>query len=122
MIFDHVAFGVSDIKKSKEFYIKCLETLGVKLVAREGDNLGFGRGNIAPFWFGPNPDSSKKIHIAFTAENRAQVDAFYKAALAAGGVDNGPPGIREIYDPDYYAAFVFDPDGHNIEAVCRKPE
>ncbi len=122
MIIDHIGFGVSDIEKSKDFYIKSLEPLGITLIREEGNNVGFGRENKAPFWFGPNSDASKKIHIAFVAENRAQVDEFYKAALAAGGIDNGAPGIREVYHSDYYAAFVFDPDGHNIEAVCHKPE
>ena len=122
MIIDHIGFGVSDIEASKEFYIKCLEPLGIKIFFEEGSNVGFGKDGKAPFWFGPNSDASRKIHIAFVAENRSQVDAFYKAAIAAGGNDNGPPGIREIYHPSYYAAFVFDPDGHNIEAVCHRSE
>ena len=122
MIIDHIGFGVSDIEKSKEFYIKCLLPLGIKLIAEEGQNVGFGKDKKAPFWFGPNSDASRKIHIAFIAENRKQVDEFYRAAIAAGAIDNGPPGIRKRYHPAYYAAFVFDPDGHNIEAVCHKPE
>ncbi len=122
MIIDHIGFGVSDIERSKEFYIKCLEPLGIKILAEEGSNVGFGKDAKAPFWFGPNSDASRKIHLAFVAENRAQVDEFHKAAIAAGGKDNGPPGIREIYHPSYYAAFVFDPDGHNIEAVCHKSD
>lgn len=122
MIIDHIGFGVSDFEKSKEFYIKCLEPLEITLIMEEGVNVGFGKGNKAPFWFGPNSEASKKMHIAFAAESRDQVDEFYKAALAAGGKDNGAPGIREIYHPNYYGAFVFDPDGHNIEAVCHKPE
>ena len=96
--------------------------MGIKLIKEEGKDVGFGKENKATFWFGPNDDPSQKIHIAFVADSRAQVDEFYKAALAAGGKDNGAPGIREIYHPDYYAAFVLDPDGHNIEAVCRKKE
>lgn len=122
MILDHIGFGVSDIKKSREFYTKCLKPLGIKLMAEEGPNVGFGRDKKAPFWFGPNIEASRKIHIAFSAENRTQVDQFYKAAIAAGGIDNGPPGLRTIYHSNYYAAFVLDPDGHNIEAVCQKPE
>jgi len=121
-MIDHIGFGVSDVEKSKEFYIKCLKPLGIELIKEEGKNVGFGNNGKAPFWFGPNNEASKKIHIAFSAENRNQVDEFYKAAIAAGGRDNGAPGIREIYAPNYYAAFVFDPDGHNIEAACRKPE
>ncbi len=122
MIIDHIGFGVSDFEKSKEFYQKCLAPLGITLIREQGNNVGFGKNNNAIYWFGPSDESYKKMHIAFAADNRNQVDEFYKAALAAGGKDNGPPGIRKVYHPDYYAAFVFDPDGHNIEAVCRKPE
>ena len=122
MIIDHIGFGVSDFERSKEFYIKCLEPLGITLIRKQGNTVGFGKKNKAPFWFGPSSEVAKKMHVAFAAESRAQVDEFYKAALAAGGKDNGAPGIREIYHPDYYAAFVLDPDGHNIEAVCRKAE
>ena len=122
MIIDHIGFGVSDFKKSKEFYLKCLEPLGITLIREEGNTVGFGKENKAPFWFGPDGEASKKMHIAFAAETRAQVDEFYKAAIAAGGKDNGAPGIREVYHLNYYGAFVFDPDGHNVEAVCHKPE
>ena len=122
MVIDHIGFGVTDLETSKEFYTKCLAPLGIRPLLEEDGNVGYGRDIVAPFWFGKNSDPSKKIHIAFRAENRAQVDAFYKAALEAGGIDNGAPGIREIYHPTYYAAFVLDPDGHNIEAVCHDPE
>ncbi len=122
MIIDHIGFGVSDFEKSKEFYTKCLEPLGISIIREEGDTVGFGKNGKAIYWFGPGNDSYKKMHVAFSAKNHSQVDEFYKAALAAGGKDNGAPGIREIYHPNYYAAFVFDPDGHNIEAVCREPE
>ena len=122
MIIDHIGFGVSDFEKSKAFYIKCLAPLGITLIREEGNTVGFGKDKKAPFWFGPSSHVTQKMHIAFAAETRAQVDEFYKAALAAGGKNNGAPGIREIYHPDYYAAFVFDPDDHNIEAVCRKAE
>jgi len=122
MIIDHIGFRVSDYEKSKEFDLKCLEPLGIKLVMEEGGAAGFGKNNKAPFWFGPGSEANTPMHIAFAAENRAQVDEFYKVALAAGGKDNGAPGIREIYHPNYYGAFVFDPDGHNIEAVCHEPE
>ena len=88
----------------------------------EGNTVGFGKNNKAPFWFGPSSEPAMRVHIAFAAESRAQVDEFYKAAIAAGGKDNGPPGIREIYHPNYYGAFVMDPDGNNIEAVCHNPE
>lgn len=121
MIIDHVGLRVSDFEKSKEFYVRCLEPLGIRLLFEEDGNVGFGKGEKAPFWIGPNDDISLKTHIAFVAETRSQVDRFYSAAMANGGKDNGPPGVRQRYHPDYYAAFVFDPDGHNIEAVCRKP-
>lgn len=122
MIIDHIGLGVSDFEKSKAFYIKCLEPLGIKLIREEGNTIGFGKNNTTPFWFGPSNEPAMRVHIAFAAESRAQVDEFYKAAIAAGGKDNGPPGIREVYHPNYYGAFVFDPDGNNIEAVCHKPE
>jgi len=122
MIIDHIGLGVSDFENSKAFYIKSLAPLGITLLMEQGDTVGFGKNNKALFWFGPSNEPAQYVHIAFTAENRAQVDAFYKAAIAAGGRDNGPPGIREVYHPNYYGAFVFDPDGNNIEAVCHKPE
>ncbi len=123
MIIDHIGVGVANYEKSKEFYLKCLEPLGITLLMEVGGNeAGFGKNNNAIFWFGARSVEHTRVHIAFTAETRAQVDEFYQAAIAAGGKDNGAPGIREIYHPDYYAAFVFDADGNNIEAVCRKPE
>jgi len=99
-----------------------LKPLGISLIREEGDTVGFGKDDKAVYWFGPGSESYKRMHVAFEAENRAQVDEFYEAGLTAGGEDNGAPGIREIYHSNYYAAFVLDPDGNNIEAVCRKPE
>ncbi len=123
MIIDHIGLPVSDYEKSKDFYIKCLKPIGITLIRIEGKTAGFGKNNKAMFWIGPRSEAYyTPIHIAFAAESRALVDEFYKAALAAGGKGNGAPGIREIYHPNYYGAFVFDPDGHNIEAVCHKPE
>jgi catechol 2,3-dioxygenase-like lactoylglutathione lyase family enzyme len=83
--------------------------------------MGYGSNDRAYFWVSGGASPTGRLHVAFTAENRAQVDAFYAAAIAAGGRDNGAPGVRAHYHPDYYGAFVFDPDGHNIEAVCRQP-
>lgn len=83
---------------------------------------GFGKNGKAELWFGKGGTPQLPMHIAFTADNRKQVDQFYEAALAAGGKDNGAPGIREIYHPNYYGAFIIDPDGHNIEAVCHNQE
>ena len=121
MIIDHIGFVVSDYEKSKEFYSKCLAPLGIKLVMEMEGWAGFGKSGKPEFWFGAQGAAHKQLHIAFAAETRDQVKRFYGEALAAGGIDNGTPGIREEYHPNYYGAFVFDPDGHNIEAVCHKP-
>jgi catechol 2,3-dioxygenase-like lactoylglutathione lyase family enzyme len=127
MIFDHIGIGVSDYDRSKAFYAAILEPLGVALLVEvrqaDGINLasGFGRDGNQDFWIGSEGKTTPPAHIAFKAETRAAVDGFHKAALAAGGRDNGGPGIRAHYHANYYAAFVFDHDGHNIEAVCQKP-
>jgi catechol 2,3-dioxygenase-like lactoylglutathione lyase family enzyme len=122
MIIDHMGFVVSDYERSKTFYTQCLSPLGVALVMEVEGWAGFGRENKPEFWFGAGDEPNRPMHIAFAAQTRDQVDRFYRAALAAGAQDNGAPGIRAIYHPNYYGAFVFDPDGHNIEAVCHKPE
>ena len=123
MIIDHIGFEISDYEKSKAFYIACLAPLGITQVMEfEGVAAGFGKEGKPEFWFGPHSEPHKPMHIAFTAESREQVDQFYQAALAAGAADNGGPGIREEYHPNYYGAFVLDPDGHNIEAVCHQIE
>jgi catechol 2,3-dioxygenase-like lactoylglutathione lyase family enzyme len=122
MIIDHIGFTVANHEKSKAFYTQALAPLGITLVMEVPGWAGFGRNGKPELWFGEGGAKQRPMHIAFTAENRAQVRAFYDAALAAGGRDNGAPGIREIYHPDYYGAFVFDPDGYNIEAVCHMPE
>lgn len=122
MILDHIGFVVSDYEKSKEFYSKALAPLDISLLMEFESIAGFGKGQKPEFWFESSGEPHKQMHIAFAAETRSDVDRFYEAALQAGAKDNGPPGIREIYHPDYYGAFVLDPDGHNIEAVCHKPE
>jgi catechol 2,3-dioxygenase-like lactoylglutathione lyase family enzyme len=123
MIIDHIGLSVSDYEKSKQFFVKALAPLGIELVMEVEGWAGLGRAGKPELWFGVHSsDAQRPMHIAFLAENRAQVRAFYAAALAAGGSDNGPPGIRAIYHPDYYGAFVIGPDGHNIEAVCHNPE
>jgi catechol 2,3-dioxygenase-like lactoylglutathione lyase family enzyme len=113
---------VSDYERSKAFYEKALAPLGMKLMMEPVANVG-GFGDDFPFfWIGKRdrgPESG--THVAFTAEDRETVDAFHAAALEAGGRDNGGPGVREIYHPDYYGAFVLDPDGNNVEAVCHAP-
>lgn len=128
-MIDHVGFAVSDITRSRAFYEAALAPLGISLLLElspeqtesKGTNLGFGKGRKPFFWIGDNERVGQGTHIAFVVEDRATVDAFYAAALAAGGKDNGPPGLRPHYHPDYYAAFVHDPDGINVEAVCHKP-
>ena len=129
-MIDHIGFAVSDYEQFKAFYTQALAPLGYALVMEvpaEGNPsghpaAGFGIGGKPDFWIGGEGKLEKPMHVAITAKNRAAVDAFHKAALAAGGKDNGKPGLRPQYHPDYYAAFVFDPDGHNIEAVCHAPE
>jgi len=122
MIFDHVGFNVSDLAATKAFYTKALAPLGISIVLEQEGWAMFGRPGRPQFWvgsFGPSPGG---IHLAFAAADREQVRRFHEAALAAGGKDNGPPGIRERYHPHYYGAFVIGPDGHNLEAVCHTPE
>ena len=122
MIIDHIGLVVSNSAKSKDFYLQCLAPLNIALVMEVEGWAGFGKEQKPEFWFGSAGEAHKPMHIAFIADSRSQVDQFYAAAIQAGGKDNGAPGIREIYHPHYYAAFVLDPDGHNIEAVCHKPQ
>jgi len=127
-LLDHVTLMVSDFARSKAFYEAALAPLGVKCVMEYGRAAGFGRDKKPDFWIGQGPTSFQtpdqlKIitptHVAFAARSRAEVDAFYTAALAAGGRDFGKPGLREVYHPGYYGAFVLDPDGHDVEAVIH---
>jgi catechol 2,3-dioxygenase-like lactoylglutathione lyase family enzyme len=128
-VIDHVGFAVSDIEVSKRFYAAALAPLGVELLMTVtpdmteagGTALGFGRDGKPFFWVGDNERVGEGSHVAFGVASRSEVDAFHAAALAAGGRDNGAPGLRPHYGPDYYAAFVLDPDGTNIEAVCYAP-
>lgn len=124
-MFDHIGFAVSDLSKSKKFYETALAPLGAKLIADLVEYKAAGYGVDSPrFWIGAGkPTSSQdEVHICFAAKNRAEVRAFYEAAIQAGGKDNGKPGLRPEYHANYYGAFVFDPDGHNIEACCHIPE
>ncbi len=128
MIIDHIGFGVSDYERAKTFYAKALAPLGITLVMEVTDEqtedgqraCGFGRSGKPEFWISAGK-VSPHMHVAFTAQNRAEVEAFYKAALEAGAKDNGAPGLRPHYHANYYGAFVIDPEGHNIEAVCHMP-
>ncbi len=122
MLIDHIGLSVADYDVSKRFYAAVLATLDITLVVEVQGWAGFGKGEKAEFWFGPDTHTQTPMHIAFRAQSREQVDRFYKAAIAAGAKDNGKPGVREIYHPNYYGAFVIDPDGHNIEAVCHEAE
>jgi catechol 2,3-dioxygenase-like lactoylglutathione lyase family enzyme len=120
-MIDHSGVSVSDVAKSKAFYRSALAPLGYTLLMEWEVFAGFGVAPKPDFWIGQGKPNVPPIHIAFRAESRAQVDAFYRAAMAAGGTDNGAPGPRPQYHPHYYGAFVLDPDGHNIEAVCHTP-
>jgi catechol 2,3-dioxygenase-like lactoylglutathione lyase family enzyme len=127
-MLDHITIAVSDAERAKAFYDQALAPLGIAVLmfvsAEESGGeafMGYGSNDRAYFWVSGGAPLTGRLHVAFTADSRAQVDAFYAAAIAAGGVDNGGPGVRPHYHPDYYGAFVFDPDGHNVEAVCRLP-
>lgn len=122
-MIDHLGFGVSDYPAAKAFFLQALEPLGVGVVMEgpPGAGVGLGRAGHPTLWIHPTPQQPAPLHLAFSADTRAQVDAFYRAALAAGGRDNGAPGLRPHYHPHYYGAFVIGPDSHNVEAVCHKP-
>ena len=122
MIIDHIGLAVSDYERSRRFFTQALAPLGINLVMEVQGWAGLGKDGKPELWFGTHTRTQAPMHIAFKADSREQVRSFYQAALAAGGTDNGPPGIREIYHPNYYGAFVISPDGHNIEAVCHAPE
>lgn len=129
-MLDHVGIAVSDATRSKKFYDAALAPIGIALIMEipgtvtqsGGVACGYGKDGKPFFWFGDNEQVGEGFHVAFTVETRAEVDAFHAAALAAGGRDNGAPGLRPHYHENYYGAFVHDPDGHNIEAVCHTPD
>ncbi len=125
-MIDHTGLNVSDMERSRAFYAAALAPLGYQVMMeltkeQTGGFAGVGLGEPPKldFWLGEGTPNEPRLHVAFRANSRELVDAFYKAALAAGGRDNGAPGLRPHYHPNYYGAFVFDPDGHNIEAVCH---
>ena len=121
-MFDHVKFGVTDYEKSKAFFLKALAPLGVAVVGEGKPSYGveMSAGGVASLCLFQTDEKPAHLHIAFVAHSRQQVDAFHRAALEAGGKDNGAPGLRPQYHAGYYAAFVTGPDGHNIEAVCHE--
>jgi catechol 2,3-dioxygenase-like lactoylglutathione lyase family enzyme len=121
-LLDHITIGVCDIERSKKFYDQALSPLGIVRLYAEGKAFaGYGIGKKAFFWIGERDALQTSAHIAFTCSDRETVNAFHSVAIAAGGRDHGPPGLRPHYHPHYYGAFVLDPDGHNVEAVCHLP-
>lgn len=119
-MIDHIGIMVVDYTRSLEFYRAALSPLGYQVIEEQHGWAGLGRDGAPTFWFAqgkPAPD----LHLAISARDRGEVDRFYEAAMSAGARDNGPPGLREIYHPHYYGAFVLDPDGYNLEAVCHLP-
>jgi catechol 2,3-dioxygenase-like lactoylglutathione lyase family enzyme len=120
-MIDHVSLSVRDVKKSKRFYAEALVPLGYRVVAEFPGGAGLGSGPKADLWLSRRDPVTAHVHVAFLCGTRSLVDAFYAAAIRAGGRDNGAPGPRAEYHPHYYGAFVLDPDGHNIEAVCHEP-
>lgn len=125
-MIDHTGLNVSDMDRSRAFYAAALAPLGYQVLLeltkeQTGGFAGVGLGEPPKldFWLGEGTPNEPRIHVAFRAASRAKVDEFYAAAMATGGRDNGPPGLRPQYHPEYYGAFVLDPDGHNIEAVCH---
>ena len=136
-MLDHVSIRVVDYDRSRQFYQAALKPLGYTLAMETASGAGFRRGPIPSFWVKQGRPTGvagnalphelagcggAAVHIAFASDDRAAVDAFYHAALAAGGLDNGAPGVRPEYHASYYGAFVLDPDGYNVEAVCHKAE
>ena len=125
-MLDHIGLTVTDLAKARAFFDAALKPLGISIVlevAAEQNGgtpyLGYGSGGKPYFWIGTGGPATGRVHVALTTRDRASVDAFYAAAMSNGGRDNGPPGIRAHYHPNYYGAYVLDPDGHNIEAVCH---
>ena len=128
-MFDHVGIAVSNFPRSRAFYLAVFAPLGFEVVMdvtkeQTGgyEGTGFGMPGHPQFWIGTGKIQTGSTHLAFPAKSRADVDAFYRAAIAAGGRDNGAPGLRPHYHANYYGAFVFDPDGNNVEAVCHQAE
>jgi catechol 2,3-dioxygenase-like lactoylglutathione lyase family enzyme len=121
-MFDHIGLGVSNYAASKAFFLAALQPLGVAIVMEGEHGLGIGTKGKPSLWLFETAGKPAPLHLAFTAENRKQVQEFHRAAMAAGGKDNGGPGLRPHYHPNYYGAFVIGPDGHNVEAVCHRPE
>ncbi len=121
-MIDHFTLKVSDVQKAKAFYAAALKPLGYAVIMEFAGGAGLGAEGKPDLWLAQDPKNVRPMHFAFSARDRGTVDAFYAAALRAGAKDNGKPGIRKDYHPSYYGAFVLDADGHNVEAVCHRPE
>ena len=121
-MFDHIGIPVTNLATAKEFFLRALSPLAVRVLVHDADAVGLGQGDKASLWLVPASAPAAPLHLAFIAQSRAQVDAFYRQALAAGGQDNGAPQLRPRYHASYYAAFVTGPDGHNVEVVCHRAD
>jgi catechol 2,3-dioxygenase-like lactoylglutathione lyase family enzyme len=121
-MIDHVVLNVKDLDASKRFYEQALAPLGYAVVMALPEGVGLGPQGKPMFWIASRGERHTEVHVAFGCAERQPVRDFHEAAIKAGGTDNGAPGLREMYHPNYYAAFVLDPDGNNIEAVCHVPE
>jgi catechol 2,3-dioxygenase-like lactoylglutathione lyase family enzyme len=121
-MLDHVVLNVKNIEASRKFYEAALAPIGYKVTKAYPGFVGFGAAGKSDCWLAQRGPASAGVHLALACDSRSSVDAFHRAALKAGGKDNGAPGLRAIYHPDYYGAFVLDPDGNNIEAVCHAPQ
>jgi len=119
-MLDHITLRVSNYPKSKQFYTVALKPLGYELIMEFGETGGFGKDGKPDFWIAQGSATKPAVHIAFASADRPTVDAFHRAGLGAGGKDNGAPGLRPHYHANYYGAFVLDPDGNNVEAVCHR--
>lgn len=120
-MIDHIGIAVSDLARSIAFYERALAPLGYALVMKLERAAGFGIAGKPDLWIAGGAPPKDRVHVALRAGGRAEVRAFHEAAIAAGGTDHGAPGVRAHYHRDYYGAFVLDPDGHNVEAVCHEP-
>jgi len=120
-MIDHVILNVGDVARSRAFYVEALKPLGYDIVMEFPRGVGFGPAGKPIFWVSGREPAQTAVHVAFSAERRETVDEFHAAALKAGGKDNGGPGLRKQYHPSYYGAFILDPDGNNVEAVCHRP-
>jgi catechol 2,3-dioxygenase-like lactoylglutathione lyase family enzyme len=121
-VIDHLTLKVKDVQKARAFYAAALAPLGYEVLMEYEGGVGMGADKKPDLWIAEDPENTRPTHLAFAASSRRAVDAFHAAALAAGAKDNGKPGVRAEYHPTYYAAFVLDADGHNVEAVVHRPE